>query len=81
MMHPKASKGNGVLEIADYYGVHPNEIVTIGDSGNDISMFQIGGVSVAMGNAEASVKKHTKMTTDTNENCGVAKVLKQLALI
>jgi hydroxymethylpyrimidine pyrophosphatase-like HAD family hydrolase len=44
-------------------------------------MFEQSGLSIAMGNAHGDIKKLTKMTTDTNDNCGVAKALKSLQLI
>lgn len=81
IMERSASKGNGVNRIADHYGIGMEEIITIGDSGNDLSMFEKSGLSVSMGNARESIKKQTKMTTDTNENAGVAKALKLLKVI
>jgi Cof subfamily protein (haloacid dehalogenase superfamily) len=81
IMNPLASKGNGVNKIAKHYGIETSQIITMGDSGNDLSMFEQSGLSIAMGNAHGDIKKLTKMTTDTNDNCGVAKALKSLQLI
>ena len=52
--------------------------MAIGDSYNDISMFEKVNYSVAMGNSIASVKKHAKLKTDTNNNNGVYKILKDV---
>ena len=52
--------------------------MAIGDSYNDISMFEKVNYSVAMGNSIASVKKHAKLKTDTNNNDGVYKILKDV---
>lgn len=38
-------------------------------------MFEIAGISVAMGNANDEVKQYAKEITDTNNNEGVAKFL------
>ncbi|SHE87720.1 Cof-type HAD-IIB family hydrolase [Alkalibacter saccharofermentans] len=81
IMNLTASKGNGVNKIANHYGIDKSQIITMGDSGNDLSMFEQCGLSIAMGNAHGDIKKLTKMTTDTNDNCGVAKALRNLQLI
>lgn len=81
LMHRQASKGNSVNKVARIYDILTKEIVAIGDSGNDLSMFAQCGLSIAMGNAREEIKGFTMMTTDTNDNSGVAKALKHLKLI
>ncbi|NTW72650.1 MAG: HAD family phosphatase [Eubacteriaceae bacterium] len=81
IMDISATKGIGVNKIANHYNIKMEEIITIGDGGNDISMFEKSGLSIAMGNAISSVKEFANMTTDTNENAGVAKALKLLKVI
>lgn len=73
--HKNVSKGNGVNKIANYYNIKKEEIMTIGDSENDISMFEVAGTSICMGNAKVHVKEKASYVTDTNENCGVAKAI------
>ena len=55
-----------------------NSSMAIGDSYNDISMFEKVNFSVAMGNSIDSVKKHAKIKTETNNNNGVYKILKDV---
>ncbi|HSR04857.1 MAG TPA: Cof-type HAD-IIB family hydrolase, partial [Proteiniclasticum sp.] len=50
-----ADKGLGVLALAKVKGIHPDEIIAIGDSENDLSMLKVVGMPVAMGNANKSV--------------------------
>ena len=54
-------------------GIGLEDMVSFGNSENDISMLQATGHSVAVGNAEEHVKAIAKEVCDTNENDGVAK--------
>ena len=72
------SKGNAVIEICKYLNLNTNEIITIGDGENDISMLELTQNSYAMGNAIQNVKAVAKHETLTNDEEGVAEVLKQL---
>ncbi|MBF7095549.1 Cof-type HAD-IIB family hydrolase [Alkalibacter mobilis] len=81
IMNKEASKGNSVNRVAGHYSINTDEIITIGDGGNDLSMFEMCGLSISMGNAREDIKRATMMTADTNDNAGVAKVLKKLKLI
>lgn len=74
----EVSKGNAVIEICKYLNLNTNEIITIGDGENDISMLELTHNSYAMGNAIEKVKAIAKHKTLTNDEEGVAEVLKQL---
>ncbi len=73
--HPNAEKGKAVKELAQMLGIEPGQIVSFGDNGNDVGMFQIAGISVAMGNAPEHIREQADLTADTNEEEGVAKVI------
>ncbi len=73
-------KGQGVCFLSRKLGIEPENIMTIGDSNNDISMLEYAGFSVAMGNAPDSVKSSAKYVTDTCENDGAAKAIEKYAL-
>ena len=45
------SKGDGVARLARNLGVPREQVMAIGDSGNDASMVEWAGLGVAMGNA------------------------------
>lgn len=64
--------------ICQYLNLSEEEIITIGDGENDISMFNITPNSVAMGNALEYIKKQAKYITLSNDEDGVAKVLEKL---
>lgn len=72
------SKGTAVIEYAKAVGVNTDEIIAFGDSENDISMLKAAGLGVAVKNADDSVKSAADKIIDTNDNCGVAKFLKEV---
>lgn len=70
-----ADKGLAVLALAKAMNIMPSEIIGIGDSENDLSMLQVVGLPVAMGNAIPLLKDAATYVTDTNVNDGVAKII------
>ncbi|URZ01795.1 Cof-type HAD-IIB family hydrolase [Clostridium felsineum] len=68
-------KGMGLKILSDHLGLKKEELIAVGDAGNDISMIEHAGLGVAMGNAFPSVKECADYITDSNENSGVAKVI------
>lgn len=71
----KVSKGNAVKAVCEYFEIKPEEIVTIGDGENDLSMFELTPNSVAMGNSLPEIKEKSNYVTASNDEDGVAKVL------
>jgi len=74
--HNQVSKKQALLELAKYYQLSLNEIMTIGDNYNDIPMIETAGLGIAMGNAPRDVKTCAKAVTDSNEQNGVSKAIK-----
>jgi len=52
--------------------------MVFGDYHNDIEMLQEADFSFAMKNAHKDIKEIANYTTDSNDNFGVEKILKQL---
>lgn len=73
--HRDAQKGIAVAHLAHERNIPLEQIMTIGDNLNDISMIQMAGVSFAMGNAALEVKEYAKYVTDTNIEDGVGKAI------
>lgn len=78
--HKNADKGRAALSLARAYNIKPEEIMCLGDSGNDVTMFKSVGFPIAMGNAVDKLKEIAKHITDTNENNGVAKAIDKFIL-
>ncbi len=73
-----ATKANAIKILADYLQIHKEDIVIMGDGANDISMFEMSGYKVAMGNADENLKKKADFITDNNNEDGVAKALEEI---
>ena len=70
--HPKANKGEVVLMASEFGRIPTQEIATIGDMANDVTMFKQSGVSIAMGNASPEVQKAATYVTASNQEEGFA---------
>ena len=64
--------------MCEYLKINLKDSIAIGDSFNDLTMFETVGHSVAMGNAPDEIKKMVDEVTDTNNEDGVAKFLEKL---
>jgi Cof subfamily protein (haloacid dehalogenase superfamily) len=78
LIPPNTSKGKGVLQVAKYFGVKPEEIISFGDNYNDMEMIQSVGLGIAMGNAIPELKQVADFVTLSNQEDGVALALKAL---
>jgi hypothetical protein len=74
------SKGKAVEMLASLYDLKREEIITIGDSENDLSMIEYAGLGIAMGNAADIVKQKADYITDSNDNEGVANAINKFIL-
>ena len=72
VLNRKASKMNGILRLAERYGICPDEIAAFGDDYIDIDMLKGCGYGVAVSNALEEVKKIAGYICGSNENDGFA---------
>ncbi|NFS10010.1 HAD family phosphatase [Clostridium botulinum] len=70
-----AQKGIILEQVAKKMDIDIKDVMILGDSFNDYSMFEIFEESVAMKNAIPEVKEIAKYITDSNGNLGVAKAI------
>ncbi len=80
-LHPLASKGQAVRELSGLLNLSREEIICMGDSGNDEDMIRFAGLGVAMGNAGSAIKAAADYVTRSNDAHGVAEVLERFVLI
>ena len=72
------SKGSGLRHLLDQHGLEPAECMVFGDWHNDLHMFEVGGVNVAMANAVEEVKAAADIVLERScEEDGVACFLEQ----
>jgi Cof subfamily protein (haloacid dehalogenase superfamily) len=50
------TKGSAILHVLDHLGAAPAAAIGIGDSWNDVEMFEVCGVGIAMGNADPQLQ-------------------------
>jgi len=74
----QVSKGKALQFIAESKNIPAEKIMVIGDNYNDISMMELAGLSVAMGNAPADVKSRSDWTAPSNTENGVAFAIERL---
>lgn len=80
ILHPLVSKGSVVKQLAEKLSIKREEIICIGDGGNDLSMIEYAGCGVAMGNAIPAVKAAADFQTLSNNENGVAHAIEKLVL-
>jgi len=76
--HEGAQKGIAVSQLAKQLGIKADEVMTLGDNINDISMLKWAKYSVAMANAEPEVKDIAKFKTSSNRQNGVAEAISRV---
>lgn len=76
----QANKGTALTRLARHLNIPLERVLAIGDSPNDLSMFEVAGCAVAMGNAAPHVKSAAQLIAPSNDEDGVAWVLRELAL-
>ncbi|WP_102279204.1 Cof-type HAD-IIB family hydrolase [[Lactobacillus] timonensis] len=74
------SKGFGLATLSQQLGISSDEMMCIGDQGNDKTMMQYVKYSVAMGNASNEIKAVAKYQTADNDHDGVAKAIERFVL-
>lgn len=73
------SKGTGIMHVAKYYGIEKENIITFGDAENDLDMFAVSGISVAMKNGGPDIIKYAnRVSVKDNENDGIYHTLKNI---
>jgi len=77
---PEATKGIGLLNLANLLGLRREQVIAFGDGRNDISMLKCAGTGYAMENAPDEVKAEADRIAPPNTEDGVAQVLTELFL-
>lgn len=78
--HPDANKGAVVEALSKMLKIAPEEIVTLGDMPNDVTMFQKSGMSIAMGQASDEVRHAATQVSTSFEEEGFANAIEQFVL-
>ncbi|MFM2480393.1 sugar-phosphatase [Celerinatantimonas sp. YJH-8] len=79
-MNIHTNKGAGVAALADYLSIPSQQVICIGDAGNDHHMIRWAGLGVAMGNADPQTQALADYVTLSNDQDGVAHVIEKFVL-
>lgn len=60
VMKKGVDKGASLLKLAHKLGIKPEEIISVGDSYNDLTMLEVVGMPIAVENAKVEVKEISK---------------------
>ncbi len=79
LLHKDADKSHGIRSVSEAIDFDLEKLTVFGDNLNDIGMFELAGTSVAVANAQDSVKKAAKIVLPhTTDEDAVANYLKSL---
>lgn len=80
MIDLSASKWNALHTLGQQWGIQTEEIMAIGDHGNDYSMISQAGMGVAMGQAPDDIKSVARYVTGTIEEDGAATAIERFVI-
>ncbi|WDV44854.1 Cof-type HAD-IIB family hydrolase [Clostridiaceae bacterium M8S5] len=79
VMKVNASKWDTIKSYADSKNIETNQIMSIGDDMNDLSMIKESGLGIAMKNGHEDIKAFADIVSDrTNNQNGVGHILKKI---
>jgi Cof subfamily protein (haloacid dehalogenase superfamily) len=77
-LHPQASKGHALRSVCQHLHVPQQQVIAVGDSFNDVSMFAQAGLGVAMGNSHPDVQRQADRVIGGHDADGLAEFLREL---
>ena len=76
--HFEATKRHSLEILLEILKVHKNEVVAVGDSNNDLPLFELAGYKIAMENGSNELKKKADMIAPSVVEDGLAVALEKL---
>ncbi|BBF43036.1 HAD-superfamily hydrolase [Lachnospiraceae bacterium KM106-2] len=80
IMPQHIDKAHSLGHLLDHLGLSREQMISCGDGYNDLSMIQYAGMGVAMANAQQVVKEAADYITLSNDEDGVAHVIKEFMI-
>jgi phosphoglycolate phosphatase len=74
------NKAKGLDHALKFLNIEPKEVVAIGDSETDISVFGISGLSIALGHSDDKVKIHADHVVNGKEGVGLCDAIDYVTL-
>ena len=73
-------KGAGIKFLAKRLNIHQSEIIAIGNAENDLTMVQYAGLGVWVDNVDSELRHFGDVIVASNNNHGVAEVVRRFIL-
>jgi Cof subfamily protein (haloacid dehalogenase superfamily) len=74
------SKGGALRDVLDYQGISADQVIAVGDSFNDLPVFEVVGTKIAMGHSPSSLRQLADWVAPTVEEDGVAVAIEKFIL-
>lgn len=75
-----AEKGSALLALAQLLGFSREQVMAVGDNGNDVTMLQAAGVSVAVGDGSPESLAAARYVTGPHDQDGLAQAVERFLL-
>jgi Cof subfamily protein (haloacid dehalogenase superfamily) len=73
-------KAAAIQVLAEKLNIHQSEIIAVGNAGNDLTMIQYAGLGVWVDNVDAELREFGDVIVASNNDHGVAEVIKRYIL-
>lgn len=80
LIRPGVNKATAIARLAELMEIPAEQVLAIGDSGNDVAMLTSAAIGVAMGNANAEAREAARYMVSDNEHDGVAEALERFCM-
>lgn len=74
----RINKGVGLQKLAGLMGLEAEDFVAIGDSANDVEMFEVSGFGIAVGNGDERIKEAANYVTEASFGDGAVEAIEFL---
>lgn len=81
VMPKNIDKATGIDLLAQKLGIKQEEVIAVGNAGNDLSMIQYAGLGVWVDNVPSELRHHADVVVASNNNDGVAEVIERFILM
>ncbi|MGC8619207.1 MAG: HAD family hydrolase [Thermoplasmata archaeon] len=79
LLLPKGiDKGNSLKKVLRMLDINEKNVAVVGDGENDVSMFQLAGLPICIGNSIDQLKKISKMCSNKKYSDGTKEILEKL---
>ncbi len=78
--HELSTKKHALQSLASYLNVELDKVMVVGDGGNDLPLFELAGIKIAMGNSEIELINHADWVAPTVNEDGLAVAIEKYIL-